>query len=139
MEQYNIPQGLYYTHDHAWVKVEGNTIRIGVTDFLQKLAGEITFIRIPRIGKALAAGATLCSIQSGKWAGKIQVPMSGKVLESNGELPTNPKLLNSDSYDAGWVCVMEPDDLAVGLQNLIHGDDADKFFTEEHAKYSKPE
>jgi glycine cleavage system H protein len=54
-------------------------------------------------------------------------------------LPTNPKLLNSDSYDAGWVCVMEPDDLAAGLQNLIHGDDADKFFTEEHAKYSKPE
>ncbi|CQR73491.1 Glycine cleavage system H protein [Sporomusa ovata DSM 2662] len=139
MEQYNIPQGLYYTHDHAWVKVEGNTIRIGVTDFLQKLAGEITFIRIPRVGKALAAGATLSSIQSGKWAGKIQVPMAGKVLEANGELPTNPKLLNSDSYDAGWICVMEPDDLAAGLQNLIHGDDADKFFTEEHAKYAKPE
>lgn len=139
MEQYHIPQGLYYTRDHAWVKVEGRAIRIGVTDFMQKLAGEITFIRIPRVGKALAAGATLCSVQSGKWAGKIQAPMSGKVLEANGELPANPKLLNSDSYEAGWVCVMEPDDLTAGLQNLIHGDEADKFFTEEHAKYSKSE
>jgi glycine cleavage system H protein len=137
--QYDIPQGLYYTSDHAWVKVEGNTIRIGITDFMQKLAGEITFIRIPRVGKALAAGATLSSIQSGKWAGKIQVPMAGKVLEANSELPANPKLLNSDSYGAGWICVMEPDNLVEGLQSLIHGDDADKFFTEEHAKFVKTE
>ncbi|HWR05889.1 glycine cleavage system protein H [Sporomusa sp.] len=139
MVQYDIPQGLYYTSDHAWVKVEGNTIRIGITDFMQKLAGEITFIRIPRVGKALAAGATLSSIQSGKWAGKIQVPMAGKVLEANSELPANPKLLNSDSYGAGWICVMEPDNLVEGLQSLIHGDDADKFFTEEHAKFVKTE
>lgn len=139
MVQYDIPQGLYYTNDHAWVKIEGNTIRIGITDFMQKLAGEITFIRIPRAGKALAAGATLSSIQSGKWAGKIQVPMSGKVLEANTELPGNPKLLNSDSYGAGWICVMEPDNLPEGLRSLIHGDDADKFFTEEHAKFVKTE
>ncbi|QDR81600.1 glycine cleavage system protein H [Sporomusa termitida] len=139
MAQYEIPQGLYYTRDHAWVKVEGNTIRIGITDFMQKLAGEITFIRIPRVGKTLAAGATLSSIQSGKWAGKIQVPLAGKVLAVNSELPGNPKLLNSDSYGAGWICVMEPDNLAAGLQDLIHGDDADKFFTEEHAKFAKPE
>jgi glycine cleavage system H protein len=137
--QYDIPQELYYTNDHAWVKVEGSTVRIGITDFMQKLAGEITFIRIPRVGKALAAGATLSSIQSGKWAGKIQVPMAGKVLEANSELPANPKLLNSDSYGAGWICVMEPDNLVEGLQSLIHGDDADKFFTEEHAKFVKTE
>ena len=139
MAQYNIPKGLYYTKDHAWVKIEGNTIRIGVTDFLQKLAGEITFIRIPRIGKTLAVGATLTSIQSGKWAGKIQVPMTGKVLESNSELPANPKLLNNDSYNAGWICVMEPDNLEEGLKTLIHGEEADMFFTEEHAKYVKTE
>lgn len=139
MAQYDIPQGLYYTRDHAWVKVEDNKIRIGITDFMQKLAGEITFIRIPRVGKTLAAGATLSSIQSGKWAGKIQVPLAGKVLEVNTELPSNPKLLNSDSYGAGWICVMEPDNLAEGLLGLICGEDADKFFTEEHAKFAKPE
>ena len=138
MAQYNIPQDLYYTRDHAWVKVEGNNIRIGVTDFMQQLAGEITFIRVPRAGKALAAGATLSTIQSGKWAGKILVPLSGKVLEANMALPANPQLLNSDSYGAGWICLMEPEDLVGGLQILLHGPAADKFFSEEAVKHAKP-
>lgn len=139
MAQYVIPQALYYTQDHAWVKVENGLIRIGMTDFMQKLAGEITFIRIPRVGKTLAAGATLCSIQSGKWAGKIKVPMSGTVLETNTGLTTQPKRLNEDCYGAGWVCVMQPDDLDAGLAELLHGEAADRFFTEEHAKHNKPE
>ena len=120
------------------MKVEGNRIRIGVTDFMQQLAGEITFIRIPRAGKELAEGATLSSIQSGKWAGKIQVPMTGKVLEANMQLPGNPKLLNSDSYGAGWICIMEPNDLAGGLQKLLQGTEADQFIAEEAAKHAKP-
>ena len=139
MSQFDAPKDLYYTQDHAWVKVEGNTIRIGITDFMQKMAGEITFIRIPRVGKALAAGATISSIQSGKWAGKVKVPMAGKVVEVNTDLPANPKLLNSDCYGLGWICVMEPEDVAGGLKELISGDAADKFFTEEHEKYAKPE
>lgn len=139
MSQYNTPSELYYTQDHAWVKVEDGKIRIGVSDFMQKLAGEITFIRIPRANKALAAGATLCSIQSGKWAGKIKVPMNGTVIEANSELTTNPKLLNEDSYNSGWICVMEPENLAAGLAELLHGEEADRFFTEEHAKHSQPE
>ncbi|HWR38428.1 MAG TPA: glycine cleavage system protein H [Patescibacteria group bacterium] len=139
MEKYHIPQDLYYTADHAWVQVEGENIRIGVSDFMQKLAGEITFIRIPRAGKALAAGATLCSVQSGKWAGKILAPMAGKILAANGELPGNPKLLNSDCYGAGWICVLEPEDLAAGLKTLISGPEADAFFTVEHEKYAKTE
>ncbi|MDR3589225.1 MAG: glycine cleavage system protein H [Negativicutes bacterium] len=138
MAKYNIPQDLYYTRDHAWVRVEGNNIRIGVTDFMQQLAGEITFIRIPRAGKALAEGATLSSIQSGKWAGKIQVPLAGKVLEANMALPANPQLLNSDCYGAGWICVMEPDELTGGLQKLLHGPVADNFFAEEEVKHAKP-
>ena len=138
MAQYNIPHDLYYTRDHAWVKVEGNCIRIGVTDFMQQLAGEITFIRSPRAGKELAEGATLSSIQSGKWAGKIQVPMTGKVLEANTQLPGNPKLLNSDSYGAGWICIMEPNDLAGGLQKLLQGAEADQFIAEEAVKHAKP-
>jgi glycine cleavage system H protein len=139
MAKYKIPQDLYYTRDHAWVKVEGNSIRIGVTDFMQQLAGEITFIRIPRVGKALTEGATLSSIQSGKWAGKIQVPITGKVLEANMALPANPRLLNSDSYGAGWICLMEPADLTSGLLKLLHGPEAEKFFAEEAAKHAKPE
>jgi len=139
MSEYVIPQELYYTQDHAWIRVEGDTIRIGMTDFMQKLAGEVTFIRIPRANKTLATGATLCSIQSGKWAGKVKVPMNGTVVEGNTELTTNPKILNDDCYGVGWICVMKPDDLTAGLAELMHGEAADRFFTEEHAKHSKPE
>ncbi|MEN6567959.1 MAG: glycine cleavage system protein H [Veillonellales bacterium] len=139
MSKYVVPQELYYTEDHAWIKVEGNNVRIGISDFMQQLAGEITFIRIPRVGKTLAAGATLSSIQSGKWAGKLKVPMNGKVLESNSALTTNPKLLNDDCYGEGWICVMEPADLAGSLATLLHGETAEKFFAEEAAKHAKPE
>lgn len=139
MANYVIPQELYYTEDHAWIKVEGNTIRIGISDFVQKLAGEITFIRIPRVGKTLAAGATLSSIQSGKWAGKLKVPMNGKVLEANATLTANPKLLNDDCYGEGWICVMEPEDLAGGLATLLYGEAAEQFFAEEEKKHAKPE
>lgn len=138
MAQYNIPNELYYTRDHAWVKVEGKLIRIGVTDFMQQLAGEITFIRVPRASKALAGGATLSSIQSGKWAGKIAVPMSGKVVEVNLDLPSEPKRLNTDPYGSGWICTMEPDDLAAGLQELLQGAAAEQFVAEEAVKHVKP-
>lgn len=137
MSDYVIPSELYYTRDHAWVKVEDGKIRIGVSDFMQKLAGEITFIRIPRVNKALASGATLCSIQSGKWAGKIKVPMNGTVLESNTALTTNPGLLNSACYTDGWICIIQPDDLTAGLGELLHGEETDKFFAEESAKHAK--
>jgi Glycine cleavage system H protein (lipoate-binding) len=137
MSEYVTPGELYYTRDHAWVKVEDGKIRIGVSDFMQRLAGEITFIRIPRANKTLAVGATLSSIQSGKWAGKLKTPMSGTVVETNSNLTTNPSLLNSDCYGEGWICVMQPDDLTAGLAELLHGEEADKFFTEESAKHAK--
>ena len=139
MSRYVIPEELYYTQDHAWVKVEGTSIRIGMTDFMQKLAGEVTFIRIPRVGKTLAAGANLCSIQSGKWAGKVKVPMNGTVMETNSALTTNPKLLNEDCYGAGWICMMQPDDLAAVLSELMQGEAVERFITEEDAKHSKSE
>jgi len=86
VDKYDVPDELYYTTDHAWIKVEGNQIRIGVTDFMQQLAGDISFIRVPRADKELPEGKTLASLQSGKWAGKLLVPMSGKVVDANKDL-----------------------------------------------------
>lgn len=139
MAEYVIPKDLYYTRDHAWVKVEGDLVRVGMSDFMQKLAGEITFIRAPRVGKSLAAGANLASIQSGKWAGKVKCPAAVEVVEANATLVTNPSLLNSDCYGEGWICVLRPADLEGMLQELLHGPDADAFFTEEQAKHAKEE
>ncbi|MGD0152284.1 MAG: glycine cleavage system protein H [Thermacetogeniaceae bacterium] len=136
IDKYEMPDDLYYTTDYAWVRVEGNRIRIGITDFMQQLAGEITFIRVPRAGKEMEAGKTLVSLQSGKWAGKVQIPMSGLVVEANKDLAANPKPLNADPYGQGWIAVIEPDDLAGGLTQLLHGAGLESWLREEIAKHA---
>jgi len=137
IDKYEMPDELYYTTDHAWVKVEGNQIRIGITDFMQQLAGEITFIRVPRAGKDLEAGKNLASMQSGKWAGKIAVPVSGKVVDANKDLAAAPKPLNDDPYGQGWIAVMEPANMADVEANLLKGDKAIEFLKEEIAKHAQ--
>ncbi|WP_088227505.1 glycine cleavage system protein H [Desulfosporosinus sp. FKB] len=132
---YDMPDDLYYTTDHAWVKIEGQQIRVGVTDFMQQLAGNITFVRVPRAGKDLEAGKTLCSMQSGKWAGKIMMPVSGKVVEANKDLASVPKPLNEDPYGKGWIAVIEPSNMAEVQTNLLFGDKALAFLQEEIAKH----
>ena len=87
---YTLPDDLSYTRDHAWVRVEGARLRVGITDVMQQLAGAITFIRLPREGKALEAGKTLASLQSGKWAGKVVTPSPALVVEVNRGLTTDP-------------------------------------------------
>jgi glycine cleavage system H protein len=137
VEKYEVPEDLYYTKDHAWVQVEGNRIRIGATDFMQQMAGPITFIRVPRAGKDLETGKTLCSLQSGKWAGKIVVPMTGKVVDANKDLALNPKLLNEDPYGRAWIAVMEPVNLAEGINHLLFGEKALEWLKGEIAIHTK--
>jgi glycine cleavage system H protein len=135
VDKYEMPDELYYTIDHAWVKIEGNQVRIGITDFMQQLAGEITFVRVPRVGKDMEAGKNLCSMQSGKWAGKIAVPVTGKIVDVNKDLAAVPKPLNGDPYGQGWIAVMEPANIADVEANLLHGDKAIDFVKEEMAKH----
>lgn len=135
VQGYDLPDDLYYTQDHAWVKVEGDRIRVGITDVMQRLAGDISFIRVPRAGKRFEEGKTLASVQSGKWAGKIVTPMVGTVVEANTELASNPGLLNSSPYGDGWIAVMEPADLATGLSTLMHGADVEPWIAKELAEH----
>lgn len=131
VESYEVPENLYYTRDHAWVKIEGNQIRIGVTDFMQKMAGEITFIRLPRAGKDLRTDKTLFTLQSGKWSGKVMVPVAGTVVEANKDLAVTQKPMNDDPYEKGWVAVMEPVNMSDVASNLLFGDAAVAFLKDE--------
>jgi glycine cleavage system H protein len=136
IQGYDLPDDLYYTKDHAWVRVEGARIRVGITDVMQGLAGAISFIRVPREGKNFADGKTLASLQSGKWAGRIATPMAGTVVEANRQLATDPGVLNSSPYGDGWIAVMTPDDLATGLQALLSEGSVEPWLLkelEEHA------
>ncbi|HOE17094.1 MAG TPA: glycine cleavage system protein H [Syntrophorhabdaceae bacterium] len=131
IDSYNVPDDLYYTRDHAWVRIEGNQIRIGVTDFMQKMAGEITFIRLPRAGKDLELDKTLFTLQSGKWSGKVVVPVAGKVVDVNKDLADAPKPMNDDPYGNGWVALMEPANMADVASRLLFGEAAIAFLREE--------
>jgi glycine cleavage system H protein len=131
IESYEVPEDLYYTRDHAWVKIEGNQIRIGVTDFMQKMAGEITFIRLPRVGKDLEPDKTLFTLQSGKWSGKVVVPIAGKVVDINKDLAMSQKPMNEDPYGKGWVAIMEPANMTDLASHLLFGDAAIAFLKDE--------
>lgn len=119
IEGYNLPDDLYYTQDHAWVKVEGNLVRVGINDFAQKLAGDITFVKLPKVGKEAIVGKLLSSLQSGKWAGRLEVPISGKIVEANKDLLYEPQKMNQDCYGKGWIAVIEPQQLPEDLSKLM--------------------
>ncbi|MBI5014484.1 MAG: glycine cleavage system protein H [Deltaproteobacteria bacterium] len=121
---YNLPDDLYYTDEHAWARVEGARVRVGLNDFAQKLAGEISFVKLPKPGKEAAVDKVLFSLQSGKWAGKIKSPVGGTVAEVNEDLTFEPGKINQDCYGEGWVALIEPVDLEADRKALIFGADA---------------
>ncbi len=135
IEGYEMPEGLYYTEDHAWLKVEdGNKARIGLSDFAQKLAGEISFVKVPKVGKKAVLGKLLFSLQSGKWAGKVMIPVTGTIVEANKDLLYEPRLINRDCYGAGWVAVIEASNLSEDLAKLMTGEAAHQWLQKEVAR-----
>ena len=96
IESYNFPDDLYYEKNHFWAKkdTDGNVI-FGATDFFQKLAGEIVFIELPAKGAKVGQGLSFSSLESGKWVGKVFAPVSGEIVDANGELKIRPSLSTS--------------------------------------------
>jgi glycine cleavage system H protein len=99
----NIPSDLKYTKDHEWVKVEGNTATIGITDFAQGELGDIVFVEIETEGEELDAGEVFGTIEAVKTVSDLFMPMAGKVEEFNDTLESNPELVNDDPYGKGWM------------------------------------
>jgi glycine cleavage system H protein len=110
----NIPATLKYTKDHEWIRVEGDTAYIGVTDFAQGELGDIVFIDINTVGETLNREEVFGSIEAVKTVSDLYLPVSGEVLEYNEELESSPELVNSDAYGQGWIIKMtisNPDEL----------------------------
>jgi glycine cleavage system H protein len=99
----NIPSDLKYSKSHEWVRVEGGTGTVGVTDFAQHELGDIVFVEAPAPGTAVAAGAQMGSVESVKAVSELNSPVSGTVAEANAELADHPEFLNQDPYSQGWV------------------------------------
>jgi glycine cleavage system H protein len=106
----NIPAELRYSSDHEWVRVDGTTVTIGITEYAQDALGDVVFVEIPDPGLAVAAGETFSEVESTKSVSDIYAPVTGSIAEVNDALESQPELLNSDPYGAGWICRIEISD-----------------------------
>ncbi|NOS84678.1 MAG: glycine cleavage system protein GcvH [Ignavibacteria bacterium] len=103
----NIPEGLKYTKEHEWVKVEGNTGTVGVTDYAQGELGDIIYIDVTTVGNDVAMGDTFGTIEAVKTVSDMYAPVSGKIAEFNSAVNDNPASINQDPYGAGWLVKIE--------------------------------
>ena len=103
----NIPEGLKYTTDHEWVKVEGNTGTVGITDYAQGELGDIIYIDVTTVGNDVAAGEAFGTIEAVKTVSDMYAPVSGKIAEFNSAVNDNPASVNQDPYGAGWLVKIE--------------------------------
>ena len=99
----NIPAELKYTKDHEWVKIEGDTAIVGITDFAQSELGDIVFVDVESVDEELNAGEVFGSVGAVKTVSDLYLPISGKVVEFNEELESEPELVNTDPYGKGWI------------------------------------
>jgi glycine cleavage system H protein len=104
----NVPDDLRYSSDHEWVRAEGTTLRVGITDYAQDALGDVVYVEIPEVGAVVAAGDKVSEVESTKSVSDIYAPVAGTVVEVNDELSSAPERLNEDPYGEGWICVIEP-------------------------------
>jgi len=126
----NIPKDLKYSEEHEWVKVEGNIARIGITDFAQDELGDIVFVELPEVGDEVAADDAFGSVESVKTVSELYAPVSGKVVEINGELEDSPEFVNESPYDKAWMIAVEMSDPSE-LDKLLSADEYEKIASEE--------
>ncbi len=108
----NVPSELKYTKDHEWVRIEGDTVTVGVTDFAQGELGDVVFVEIETEGDALSQGETFGTIEAVKTVSDLFMPVGGEVIEVNEKLEDTPDIVNSDPYGDGWMVKIKMDDTA---------------------------
>ncbi len=101
------PEGLKYAKTHEWLKAEDNEGKVGITYYAQDRLGDITFVELPQVGAELTKGKSFGTVESFKAVSEFYAPVSGKVIQVNRELRTNPELINQDPYGQGWILVVE--------------------------------
>lgn len=108
----NFPDNLRYTKDHEWIKLDGNTATIGITDFAQSELGDIVYVEVETIGKSLKAGDVFGTVEAVKTVSDLFLPVDGTITELNAVLANSPESVNSDPYGAGWMVKMTVDNPA---------------------------
>ena len=100
------PEGLHYTKDHEWIRIDGDTATVGITDFAQGELGDIVYVEVETIGKQLEAGAVFGTVEAVKTVSDLFLPIAGTITELNPALANSPELVNNDPYGEGWMVKM---------------------------------
>ncbi len=121
-KDYNIPEDVKYHAEHMWARVEGDLVVVGVTDFAQKLAGDIVYVDMPMEGDEITKDKPFGTLETGKWVGKIYGPLSGEVEEYNEEVEDDALIINEDPYKGGWIIKIKPENISE-VENLMSAAD----------------
>jgi glycine cleavage system H protein len=128
-EATSVPDDRRYTRDHEWALLEGDTVRIGITEYAQHELGDVVFVEVPTVGSRVTQFKEFGVVESVKAASDLFSPVTGEVVEANGDLGDHPELVNDSPYDKGWIMRVRPDDPAqldglldaAGYRELIGG------------------
>jgi glycine cleavage system H protein len=131
----NIPSDLKYTKSHEWIRqahgeAPNVTLEIGITDHAQSALGDLVFVEVPDVGRALSAGEACAVVESVKAASDVYSPVAGKVIANNGALASKPELLNEDPYGAGWLFRLETNG-SLNAAALMNASAYESFLAEE--------
>ena len=116
---YDMPDDLYYHKEHTWARVEYKKVRVGVTDFAARSAGDIVYVDLPFEGDEIKQGEPFGKMQSAKWIGELYAPISGEIVSINDVLDRKPTLINESPYQSGWIIVIRPSNLEEELKGLM--------------------
>lgn len=108
----DVPDDLKYTAEHEWVRADGTTARVGITDYAQQALGDVVYVSLPEVGASVEKGAAVGEVESTKSVSDLYAPLSGTVTARNDALDEQPDLINSDPYGAGWILEIEVSDAA---------------------------
>ena len=115
-----VPEELRYTKEHEWIRIEGDSVVIGVTDYAQNALTDVVWVELPEMGAKVSSMESFASVESVKSVSEIYAPISGQVTEINEDLEDAPELINEDPYGKGWICKMSVSDSSE-LSSLLDG------------------
>ena len=124
---FKTPAELQYTKSHEWIKIEGETATVGISDYAQDSLGDVVYVELPQVGASFAAGDTFGAVESVKAASDLYLPVGGEVIEVNQPLLDTPELLNSDPYGDGWLVKIK---VAEGVGALMSAEHYEKYVEE---------
>lgn len=119
VDNYEVPEGLYYHKEYGWARIENGKAKIGITDYAQKQLREIVFVELPSVGDTLKQNEPFGTVESVKAVSDLIAPVSGTIEQINEELSDKPEVLNEDPYNKGWLLVISPTNLDAELKQLM--------------------